>query len=57
MKCDLCVDTPHWPEQGGPLGKPACVEVCPVEAIVLTNEAPTQAGDEGYEVDLRTEGS
>ena len=39
---------------GGPDGKQACVEVCPVGAIKFTAEIPVQAGDEGYKVNLRT---
>jgi len=54
-KCDLCADTPyHWdPAGGGPDGKQACVEVCPVRAIAFTREVPEQEGDAGYEVNLR----
>ncbi len=55
VKCDLCADTPYWSEKGGPYGKQACVEVCPMKAIVFTSEVPSQAGDEGYEVNLRSE--
>ncbi len=32
-RCDLCADTPYWNEQGGPGGKQACVEVCPMRAV------------------------
>ena len=56
QKCDLCVDTPHWDEQGGVDGKQACVEVCPMGAIEFTKEIPTQIGDLGYKVNLRSEG-
>lgn len=54
-KCDLCANTPyHWDEAGGgPDGKQACVEVCPVGAIKFTSEIPVQKGDEGYKVNLR----
>lgn len=54
-KCDLCANTPyHWDEAGGgPDGKQACVEICPVGAIKLTREIPVQEGDEGYKVNLR----
>lgn len=54
-KCDLCANTPyHWDEAGGgPDGKQACVEVCPVGAIKFTSEIPVQEGDEGYKVNLR----
>ena len=51
-KCDLCVDTPYWGEEGGPGGKQACVEICPVKAIAFTSEIPVQS-DEGYDVNLR----
>ncbi len=55
-KCDLCADTPyHWDDDGGgPDGKQACVEVCPVGAIKYTKEIPLQKGDNGYLVNLRT---
>jgi protein NrfC len=54
-KCDLCANAPyHWDEEGGgPDGKQACVEVCPVGAIVFTREIPMQEGDSGYKVNLR----
>ncbi|MDR5657479.1 4Fe-4S dicluster domain-containing protein [Halodesulfurarchaeum sp. HSR-GB] len=55
MKCDLCADTPHWDQEGGPDGSQACVEVCPVGAIQFTDEIPTQYDDEGYKVNLRDE--
>jgi len=54
-KCDLCAAAPyHWdPGGGGPNGKQACVEVCPVGAIRFTNVIPVQDGDGGYKVNLR----
>ena len=54
-KCDLCAITPyHWDRAGGgPDGKQACVEVCPVEAIKFTKMIPVQEGDKGYKVNLR----
>jgi len=54
-KCDLCADTPyHWDDAGGgPDGKQACVEVCPVGAIKFTKQIPVQEGDNGYRVNLR----
>jgi protein NrfC len=57
LKCDLCANTPfHWDEAGGgPDGKQACVEVCPVGAIKFTKEIPQQKGDDGYKVNLRGE--
>jgi protein NrfC len=56
QKCDLCADTPFWNEQGGPEGKQACVELCPVAALKFTKEIPKQDGDKGYNVNLRGEG-
>ena len=55
VKCDLCTDTPYWSERGGPGGKQACVEVCPMKAIAFTHRVPSQTGSRGYEVDLRTQ--
>ncbi len=54
-KCELCANAPyHWdPQGGGPQGKQACVEVCPVGAIQFTNKMPQQEGDKGYKVNLR----
>jgi len=56
-KCDLCANAPyHWDEGGGgPEGKQACVEICPVGAIMFTKEIPEQDGDGGYKVNLRDE--
>ncbi len=55
VKCDLCVNTPyHWEScGGGPEGKQACVEVCPVGAISFTSIMPLQSDDSGYDVNLR----
>jgi protein NrfC len=54
-KCDLCADTPyHWDKAGGgPKGRQACVEVCPVGAIKFSKGIPIQEGDAGYRVNLR----
>jgi protein NrfC len=54
-KCDLCAETPfHWDKAGGgPKGKQACVEVCPVGAIKFSKVIPIQKGDLGYRVNLR----
>lgn len=54
QKCDLCQDAKYWSETGGPGGKQACVESCPMKAIKFTNKVPAQAGLEGYDVNLRT---
>ncbi|UCC96433.1 MAG: 4Fe-4S dicluster domain-containing protein [Phycisphaerales bacterium] len=56
QKCDLCADTPFWNERGGPGGKQACVELCPVAALKFTEEIPKQDGDEGYNINLRGDG-
>jgi protein NrfC len=54
-KCDLCANAPyHW-DVGGPDGKQACAAICPVGAIMFTKEIPEQAGDGGYQVNLRGE--
>jgi protein NrfC len=54
-KCELCADAPyHWdPAGGGPKGKQACVEICPVKAIQFTSKVPAQKGESGYKVNLR----
>lgn len=52
QKCDLCLNTPYWHQEGGPAGKQACVEVCPMKAIKFTAELPVQS-DAGYDVNLR----
>lgn len=54
-KCDLCIDTPHWSEKGGPDGKQACVESCPMQAIKLVHETPNQEETDGYNVNLRND--
>ncbi len=54
-KCDLCIDTPYWDEKGGPYGKQACVEACPMKAIKLVHETPDQKETEGYDVNLRND--
>ncbi len=53
MKCDLCIDTPHWKEPGGVNGKQACVESCPMKAIKLALKTPEQKETEGYDINLR----
>ncbi|MCL2654450.1 MAG: 4Fe-4S dicluster domain-containing protein [Coriobacteriia bacterium] len=54
QKCDLCVTSKYWSEKGGPDGKHACEEVCPMRAIKYTTELPKVDGLEGYEVNLRS---
>jgi protein NrfC len=51
--CDLCADAQYWNEKGGPEGKQACVELCPMKAIKLVKEVPPQKGNKGYDVNLR----
>jgi protein NrfC len=50
VKCDLCLDTPHWKQEGGPGGKQACIEVCPFNCITFTDTLPTQEGASGYKI-------
>jgi protein NrfC len=50
FKCDLCLNTPYWNEQGGPFGKQACVEVCPMNAIKFVKR-----GDKQKEASLKEE--
>jgi protein NrfC len=53
LVCDLCLNARFWNRKGGPEGKQACVEVCPLEAIKFTKKIPGQEGDAGYKVNLR----
>jgi protein NrfC len=55
QKCDLCVDTPYWNENGGPAGKQACVEACPMKALKFVAATPDQTETDGYDVNLRNE--
>lgn len=52
MKCDLCANAPYWSRQGGPAGQQACVETCPVKALKLVKEPPSQQDVAGYDVNL-----
>ena len=54
-KCDLCLETPYWNEKGGPNGKQACVESCPMKAIKFVAQMPDQTQTDGYDVNLRNE--
>lgn len=54
QKCDLCLDAPFWEYQGGVGGRQACVELCPVKAIVYLEKIPVQSKS-GYDVNLRGE--
>ncbi|NLA74747.1 MAG: 4Fe-4S dicluster domain-containing protein [Deltaproteobacteria bacterium] len=51
-KCDLCESAPYWNEKGGPDGKQACVETCPVKALKLVTKAPLQTDINGYDLNL-----
>lgn len=53
QKCDLCEGAEFWSEVGGPDGKRACEEVCPMGAIEFTKELPEQSST-GYEKDMRS---
>ncbi len=55
LKCDLCARARYSPAGGGPAGKQACVEACPMRAIALVHKVPNQRGDGGYVVNLRNE--
>lgn len=52
VKCDLCKETPYWNVEG----KQACIEICPVGAIVFSNDPPKPIGPDGYIVNLRGPG-
>ena len=56
VKCDLCLSTPYWEEEGGPGGKQACVEACPQikKAIMFTDVTPNQQGTVGYNLKFDT---
>lgn len=53
VKCDLCASAPYWSEGGGPEGKQACIEACPMGALAFSDRLPAQEGDAGYWVNLR----
>jgi protein NrfC len=52
FKCDLCKETPYWKKRGGQ----ACVEICPVNAIVFSAATPSPLGEKGYTKNLRGKG-
>jgi len=54
-KCDLCIDSLYWNEKGGPGGRQACVESCPMQALKFISETPDQTETDGYNVNLRNE--
>ena len=51
-KCDLCIEAPYWSQKGGPSGSQACIQNCPVKALKLVAQAPTQSDITGYDVNL-----
>ena len=51
-KCDLCANAPYFSKKGGPAGNQACVTTCPMGALKLVAELPSQADINGYDVNL-----
>jgi protein NrfC len=51
-KCDLCANTPFFSKKGGPAGSQACVTTCPMGALKLVTELPSQTDISGYDVNL-----
>ena len=51
-KCDLCTDSPHFSKPGGPSGEQACVVTCPMGALKLIHDLPSQTDISGYDVNL-----
>ena len=51
-KCDLCADAPYFSKPGGPSGDQACVTTCPMGALKLVAQLPSQQDISGYDVDL-----
>jgi protein NrfC len=51
-KCDLCSDAPYFSKNGGPSGSQACVTTCPMGALKLVAELPSQEDISGYDVNL-----
>jgi protein NrfC len=51
-KCDLCADSPYFSKKGGPSGEQACVTTCPMKALKLVTQLPSQTDIAGYDVDL-----
>jgi len=49
-KCDLCVDAPYFSKKGGPAGQQACVTTCPVGALKVVTELPSQLDNSGYDL-------
>ena len=51
-KCDLCADAPYFSKKGGPSGNQACVSTCPMGALKLVSQIPSQTDISGYDVNL-----
>ena len=51
-KCDLCANAPYFIKKGGPSGSQACVVTCPMGALKLVAELPSQSDISGYDVNL-----
>lgn len=51
-KCDLCANAPYFSKTGGPSGSQACVVTCPMKALKVVAELPSQADISGYDVNL-----
>ncbi len=51
-KCDLCANAPYFSKKGGPSGNQACVTTCPMGALKLVAELPSQKDIGGYDVNL-----
>ena len=51
-KCDLCANAPYFSKKGGPAGNQACITACPMGALKLVAELPSQSDISGYDVNL-----
>lgn len=49
-KCDLCANAPYFSKKGGPTGAQACVTACPVGALKVVAELPSQLDNSGYDL-------
>ncbi len=51
-KCDLCATAQYFSKEGGPSGNQACVVTCPMGALKVVAEMPSQTDISGYDVNL-----
>lgn len=51
-KCDLCANAPYFSKKGGPGGNQACITTCPMGALKLVFDLPSQTDISGYDVNL-----